>query len=280
MILPPLREVVERYDLIAKKALGQNFIFDTNLLDKIVRSAKSRDPAPFNEGTVVEVGPGPGGLTRAILENGAKHLAVIEKDARCLPVLNDIKEAYPNRMTALQADALTVDPAELGGAPRCVIANLPYNVGTALLTGWLKHAKDFSSFTLMFQKEVADRLVAAPATDGYGRLSVLTQWLCEAEILFTVDRSCFTPPPKVTSAIVFLRPREKPAAPARSDLLERITAAAFGQRRKMLRSSLKTIGNVEKLCEAAGVEPTVRAETVSVEAFCAMARCLEEETNR
>lgn len=277
MTLPPLREVVERYGLIAKKALGQNFIFDTNLLNRIVRAAKTRDPKPFDEGTVVEVGSGPGGLTRAILENGAKRLAVIEKDPRCLPVLNDIDAAYPDRLSALQADALTVDPAALGGAPRCVIANLPYNVGTALLTGWLKHANDFSSFTLMFQKEVADRLVARPGTDGYGRLSVLTQWLCEAEILFTVDRSCFTPPPKVTSAVVFLRPREVPLAPARLDLLERVTAAAFGQRRKMLRSSLKALGNAEELCAAAGVDPTARAETLPVESFCAMARFLERE---
>ena len=170
---------------------------------------------------------------------------------------------------------MTVDAAALGNAPRVVISNLPYNVGTLLLTGWLKRARDFAGFTLMFQKEVAERLVAKPRTADYGRLSILTQWLCEAQILFTVPPSCFTPPPKVTSAIVYLKPREKPLAPARGDLLEKVTAAAFNQRRKMLRSSLKCLGDAQALCDAANVPSTARAEELSVNDFCAMATALE-----
>lgn len=274
--LPPLRDVIAAYGLSAKKTLGQNFILDTNLLDKIARASKSRDPEPFERGTVIEVGPGPGGVTRAILDNGAKRLTVIEKDERCLGLLNDIAAAYPDRLTILNDDALGIDAAALGASPRSVISNLPYNVGTLLLMGWLKRARDFSSFTLMFQKEVAERLIARPRTADYGRLSILTQWLCDAEILFTVPPACFTPPPKVTSAVVFLRPRAKPLADARPDLLERVTAAAFNQRRKMLRSSLKTVGDPARLCAAAGVPETARAEEVAVEQFCAMAKCLED----
>lgn len=275
MILPSLREVIAQNGLFAKKTLGQNFILDTNLLDKIVRAAKSRNADAFDNGTVIEVGPGPGGLTRAILENGAKRLTVIEKDERCMPILEQIQAAFPDRMTVMNTDALTVDAAALGNAPRVVISNLPYNVGTLLLTGWLKRARDFAGLTLMFQKEVAERLVAKPRTADYGRLSILTQWLCEAQILFTVPPSCFTPPPKVTSAIVYLKPREKPLAPARGDLLEKVTAAAFNQRRKMLRSSLKCLGDAQALCDAANVPSTARAEELSVNDFCAMATALE-----
>lgn len=275
MILPSLREVIAQNGLFAKKTLGQNFILDVNLLDKIVRAAKSRNADAFDNGTVIEVGPGPGGLTRAILENGAKRLTVIEKDERCMPILEQIQAAFPDRMTVMNTDALTVDAAALGNAPRVVISNLPYNVGTLLLTGWLKRARDFAGFTLMFQKEVAERLVAKPRTADYGRLSILTQWLCDAQILFTVPPSCFTPPPKVTSAIVYLKPREKPLAPARGDLLEKVTAAAFNQRRKMLRSSLKCLGDAQALCDAANVPSTARAEELSVNDFCAMATALE-----
>lgn len=274
--LPPLKEVISRYGLSAKKALGQNFILDTNLLNKIVRNAKQRDPQPFETGTVIEIGPGPGGVTRAILENGAKHLTVIEKDERCLQLLSDIQAAYPGRLTVLNKDALTVPAETFGNQPRAIISNLPYNVGTLLLTGWLKKINEFSSLTLMFQKEVAERLTARPKTSAYGRLSVLTQWLCETEILFTVPPSCFVPPPKVTSAVVFLKPRALPLAPARIDLLEKVTAAAFNQRRKMLRSSLKSIGNSEELCAAANVDSSARAEEIGIESFCAMARFLEK----
>ncbi len=274
--LPALKEVIARYGLSAKKTLGQNFILDTNLLDKIVRSSKQRDPEPFNSGTVIEVGPGPGGVTRAILENGAKHVTAIEKDERCLELLQDIQAAFPERLNVLNADALNVAADQLGSAPRSVIANLPYNVGTLLLTGWLKRINAFSSLTLMFQKEVAERLAARPKTPGYGRLSIITQWLCETEILFYVPPSCFVPPPKVTSAVVFLKPRAHPLAPAKLELLEKVTAAAFNQRRKMLRSSLKTLGNPDELCAAANVPVTARAEEIDIEAFCAMARLLEK----
>lgn len=274
--LPPLKEVIARYGLSAQKKLGQNFILDTNLLDKIARSSKLRDPEPFDGGTVIEVGPGPGGVTRAILENGAKNVTVIEKDERCLELLRDIQAAYPGRLNVLNADALDIAADRLGTPPRSIIANLPYNVGTLLLTGWLKRIDAFSSLTLMFQKEVAERLTARPKTPDYGRLSIMTQWLCEAEILFTVAPACFVPPPKVTSAVVFLKPRKAPLAPAGRDLLEKVTAAAFGQRRKMLRSSLKPLGNPEELCAAANVPVTARAEEVGIEAFCAMARLLEK----
>lgn len=274
--LPALKEVIARYGLSAKKTLGQNFILDTNLLDKIVRSSKQRDPEPFNSGTVIEIGPGPGGVTRAILENGAKHVTAIEKDERCLELLQDIQAAFPERLNVLNADALNVAADQLGSAPRSVIANLPYNVGTLLLTGWLKRINAFSSLTLMFQKEVAERLAARPKTPGYGRLSIITQWLCETEILFYVPPSCFVPPPKVTSAVVFLKPRAHPLAPAKLELLEKVTAAAFNQRRKMLRSSLKTLGNPDELCAAANVPVTARAEEIDIEAFCAMARLLEK----
>lgn len=274
--LPPLREVVEKYGLAAKKSLGQNFIFDTNLIDRIVRAAKSRSPEAFEKGTVIEVGPGPGGLTRSILENGAAHLVAIEKDERCLNILEDIRALCPDRLTAINADAMTVDAASLGTAPRCIVSNLPYNVGTPLLIGWLRRITDFSGLTLMFQKEVAERIAAKPKTAAYGRLAVLSQWLCETEILFTVNRSAFTPPPKVTSAVIHLTPRKKPLVPARFDLLERVTAAAFNQRRKMLRSSLKSLGDSEALCKAANVPPTARAEEIPPEAFCLMARILEK----
>lgn len=273
--LPPLRDVVEKYGLAAKKSLGQNFIFDTNLIDKIVRAAKARSPEAFENGTVIEVGPGPGGLTRSILENGAKKLVAIEKDERCLDILRDIQNAFPHRLEVLNTDAMTVNAAELGNAPRCIVSNLPYNVGTPLLITWLRRIGDFSGLTLMFQKEVAERITAKPKTQAYGRLAVLAQWLCETEILFTVNRMAFTPPPKVTSAVVHLSPRQKPLVPVRFDLLERVTAAAFNQRRKMLRSSLKSVGNPEELCKAAGVPVTARAEEVSPEAFCFMAQTLE-----
>ena len=275
--LPALKDVIARHGLSAKKALGQNFILDTNLLDKIVRSSKQRDPEPFEKGTVIEIGPGPGGVTRAILENGAKHLCVIEKDERCLNLLQEIQAAYPGRLSVLNADALNIDADQTGFMPRSIIANLPYNVATALLTKWLKRIEAFSSLTLMFQKEVALRLTARPKTSDYGRLSILTQWLCETEILFYVPPSCFVPPPKVTSAVVFLKPRKQPLAPARADLLEKVTAAAFNQRRKMLRSSLKSVGCPEELCAAAKIPVTLRAEEVDIEAFCAMARSLEKK---
>ncbi len=273
--LPALKEVIARYGLSAKKNLGQNFILDVNLLNKIVRYAKINDPQAFESGSVIEVGPGPGGLTRAILANNPNHLIVIEKDLRCLKALSDIQSVFPSKMDILTDDALNVKVNELGKPPRAIIANLPYNISTLLLIQWLKRIENFSSLTLMFQKEVAERLIAKPNCAHYGRLSILTQWLCHAEILFKVPPSCFVPPPKVTSAIVCLKPRPQPLAPARMDLLEKVTAAAFNQRRKMLRSSLKSVGNPDKLCQNANIDPCMRAQDVPIEAFCALARSLE-----
>ncbi|MCQ2914618.1 MAG: 16S rRNA (adenine(1518)-N(6)/adenine(1519)-N(6))-dimethyltransferase RsmA [Alphaproteobacteria bacterium] len=276
MELPSLRQVLIDHDLIAKKQLGQNFILDVNLLDKIVRSSKNAHPECFEKGTIIEIGPGPGGLTRQILENGAKKLIAIEKDERCLSILDEISNAYPNRLISMNTDALKVDAATLGEAPRAVIANLPYNVGTALLIGWLEQASNFVSMTLMFQKEVAERLVAVPRTADYGRLSILVQWLCNVKILFTVPKECFTPSPKVTSAIVQIEPLKEPRFKANKKILENLTLTVFNQRRKMLRSSLKAFGDVEKLCEKTGIDPTARPEELTVEQFCKMACAIEE----
>ena len=267
--LPPLREVIAAHGLSATKTLGQNFLLDLNLTGRIARAA-----APMDRGTVIEVGPGPGGLTRALLAEGAAHLTVIERDRRCLPILADIEAAYPGRLTVVEGDALEVDVTTLGPGPRKIVANLPYNVATPLLIGWLRKVREIDLMVLMFQKEVVDRLAAKPDSKAYGRLAVLAQWLCEVEPLFEVNPRAFTPPPKVTSTVVRLTPREEPLAPCPFAALEKVTAAAFGQRRKMLRSSLKSLGDAEALCRAAGLDPTARAETVPVEGFCALARAV------
>lgn len=264
--LPPLREVIARHGLQARKSLGQNFLLDLNLTRRIARTA-----GPLEDASVIEVGPGPGGLTRALLEAGAKHVFAIERDERCRGALAEIAAVYPGRLTIIEGDALELDTSMLGEPPRRVVANLPYNVATPLLLGWLRHADSYAGFTLMFQREVADRLVARPGSKTYGRLSVITQWRCEAVIAFNVAARAFTPPPKVTSAVVSLTPRPEPLAPATWATLERVTAAAFGQRRKMLRASLKPLG----LDPAeAGLEPTARAEDLSVEDFCSLAELL------
>lgn len=266
--LPPLREVIAAFELRAKKNLGQNFLCDLNLTGRIARAA-----GPLDAGTIIEVGPGPGGLTRALLAEGAARLVAIERDERCLPALSQISAAYPGRLTVIPGDALEADYESLGPAPRRIAANLPYNIGTVLLTGWLETPERFASLTLMLQKEVVDRIVAAPGSKDFGRLSVLCQWLCEVSALFEVNPAAFTPPPKVTSAVVRLEPLPRPRFPAPRAVLERITAAAFGQRRKMLRASLKALGGAT-LCEAAGIDPERRAETIPVEGFCALARAL------
>jgi 16S rRNA (adenine1518-N6/adenine1519-N6)-dimethyltransferase len=267
--LPPLRESLAAHGLIARKALGQNFLFDLNVTRKIARLA-----GPLEGAAVLEVGPGPGGLTRALLEAGAKVLA-IEKDARFLPLLAELAEAADGRLTVVQADALHADEAALAAAhglatPRRVIANLPYNVGTPLLIKWLTGALRPELMALMFQREVAQRIVARAGADAYGRLSVITQAVCEAAIVMDLPARAFTPPPKVESAVVRLIPHaDRPAAPLLA-ALEAVTAAAFGQRRKMLRSSLKALGG-EALCRRAGLDPDQRAETVPVEGFLALA---------
>ncbi len=281
--LPPLREVIARHGLRARKSFGQHFLLDLNLTGRIARALPGFVPGhggDLSRGTVIEVGPGPGGLTRALLAAGTARLIAIEKDRRCLGALAELAEAYPGRLEIIEADALELEAADLGTAPRRVVANLPYNVATVLLLRWLgRLAEDpeaFAGFVLMFQKEVALRLVARPQSKAYGRLSVMTQWLCEARPLFDVPPRAFTPPPKVISTVVGLRPRPKPLAPAARALLERVTAAAFGQRRKMLRQSLKALGvDTGALIAAGGVAETARAEALEVEHFCALARALE-----
>ena len=269
--LPPLREVIAAHGLSAKKSLGQNFLFDLNLTRKIAKAAGAADG-----GTFYEVGPGPGGLTRALLAEGAGKVIAVERDARCLPALEEIAAAWPGKLEVHAADALKLDEAAILPRGVRIAANLPYNVGTALLVKWLTAPQWpplWASLTLMFQKEVAQRIIAAPSTEHYGRLSVLAQWRCTAKILFDVNRGAFVPPPSVTSSIVRLEPRESPLAPADLADLEKITAAAFGQRRKMLRQSLKPLGG-EVLLEKAGIDPTARPEDLKIEQFAALARNL------
>jgi 16S rRNA (adenine1518-N6/adenine1519-N6)-dimethyltransferase len=269
--LPPLREVIARQGIAARKSLGQNFILDLNLTRRIARAAGRLDDC-----TVIEIGPGPGGLTRALLAEGARRVVAVERDPRCLAALSELTAHYPGRLQIVEGDALALDAAALTEPPRKIVANLPYNIATALLLRWLDRIGDYDSLTLMFQREVAERLVAAPRRPAYGRLSVLVQWLTEPKILFDLPPRAFVPPPKVTSSVVALIPRAAPLAPADKPTLERITAAAFGQRRKMLRSSLKALGvPVEKLLAGAGIPPTARAEELSVADFCALARALE-----
>lgn len=275
--LPPLREVIARHGLMPKKALGQNFLFDLNLTSRIARAS-----GPLEGVTVVEVGPGPGGLTRALLANGAARVVAVERDRRCLPALAEIEARYPGRLLVIEGDALEVDlKPHLGEGPARIVANLPYNVATPLLTGWLTSdpwPPWFQSLTLMFQKEVAQRIVAAPGSDAYGRLGVLAGWRSQARIVFDVGAGAFVPPPKVTSSVVHLVPRAAPVA-AGVRALERVTAAAFGQRRKMIRQSLKSLGrDPAGLIAAAGLDPTARAEELPIEAFCALARLFEAGT--
>ena len=273
--LPPLREVIARYGLGAKKSLGQNFLFDLNLTRRIARSA-----APLEGFTIVEVGPGPGGLTRALLMEGAERIVAIERDERTLPALAEISEAYPKRLSVIAEDALAINwPAVVSG-PAKIVANLPYNVATTLLTGWLTQTTWppwFSSLTLMFQKEVAERIVARPGGKDYGRLSVLCQWLCEVKKQFDVNRSAFTPAPKVTSSIVQLVPRRAFEISCDVKDLEKVTAAAFGQRRKMLRSSLRgAFDEPEVILAELGINPELRAEQLQVSDFARLAKALGE----
>jgi 16S rRNA (adenine1518-N6/adenine1519-N6)-dimethyltransferase len=271
--LPPLREVIRRHGLLARKSLGQNFLFDLNLTERIARAA-----GPLAAVTVYEVGPGPGGLTRALLALGAARVLAVERDDRAIAALEEIAAHYPDRLDVVAADALTFDPRpRLDGAPARIVANLPYNIATALLVAWLAvepWPPWFDSAFLMFQREVAERIVAAPGSKTYGRLSVLVQWRCEARIMFDVNASAFVPPPKVTSSVLRLVPRAAPAACDRR-LLEAVTQAAFGQRRKMLRQSLRSLAaDVPALLAATGLDPTARAEDIGVEQFVALARAL------
>jgi 16S rRNA (adenine1518-N6/adenine1519-N6)-dimethyltransferase len=258
--------VIARHDLGARKALGQNFLLDLNLTRRIARAA-----GDLSGVTVVEVGPGPGGLTRALLDTGAARVVAVERDLRFIAALDDLVEAAEGRLELVRADALEVDAVALAPEPRAVVANLPYNVATPLLIGWLKRIEAFRSLTLMFQKEVADRLAAAPGGKDYGRLSVIAQWAAEVRPMFNLPAQAFTPPPKVMSTVVQLLPRRE-REPAEWSAMEAVTAAAFGQRRKMLRQSLKSLGDAEALAAAAGLDPTARAEVVPVAGYAALAR--------
>lgn len=260
--LPPLREVIARFGLDARRSLGQHFLLDLNLTARIVRAAGALEGRH-----AIEIGPGPGGLTRALLASGVATVTAIERDPRCVAALADLVAAYPGRLRVVEADALAVDLAALAPPPRKVVANLPYNIGTPLLVGWLAQAHAFESLTLMFQQEVAERIVAAPGSEPYGRLSVLAQWIAEARIVLRLPAAAFTPPPKVASAVVHLVPRPDQPPPALFAAMERVTAAAFGQRRKMLRSALKPLGEAEALLASAGIDPARRAETLSVAEF-------------
>ena len=269
--LPPLRDVIAAFDLQAKKALGQNFLLDLNLTARIARAAgdlKGHD--------VLEVGPGPGGLTRGLLAEGARKVLAVELDERCLPALAQIAAAYPGRLEVVQGDALKVDPLAHLTAPIKIVANLPYNVGTELLVRWLTPPvwpPVWTSLTLMFQKEVAERIVAKPGGKAYGRLALLAQWRCDARIVLTLPPSAFTPPPKIDSAVVHLVALPEPRFPAPAKTLERVVATAFNQRRKMLRSALKSLDPaIESRLERLGITPTARAEEIGLEAFCALAR--------
>jgi len=269
--LPPLRDVIRKYDLTAKKSLGQNFLLDLNLTGRIARAA-----GPLAGVTVIEIGPGPGGLTRALLDHDAGRVIAIERDARAIGALQEIAAHYPDRLAAIEADALAFDPRPyLGEGPVRIVANLPYNIATVLLTGWLE-SEDWPPFydrlVLMFQREVAERIVAAPNTKAYGRLSVLAQWRTQPRILFDIAPSAFVPPPKVTSSVVELTPRSEPS-PCDRIALRRVAEAAFGQRRKMLRQSLKSlVPDPLPVLKAAGIAPTDRAEDIPVDGFVRLAR--------
>ncbi|WP_103333590.1 16S rRNA (adenine(1518)-N(6)/adenine(1519)-N(6))-dimethyltransferase RsmA [Pseudotabrizicola formosa] len=271
--LPPLREVIRAHDLVAKKQLGQNFLLDLNLTAKIARLAGDLPGCD-----VLEVGPGPGGLTRGLLAEGARRVLVVEKDPRCVPALEEIAATYPGRLEIVQGDALELDVAARLKAPIRVVSNLPYNVGTELLIRWLSPAlwpPFWTSLTLMFQKEVAERIVAKPRGDHYGRLALLAQWRAEPKIVMHLPPEAFTPAPRVHSAVVHLTRLEAPRFPADAAVLSRVTAMAFNQRRKMLRSSLKGLGgDVEGLLEGVGITPTQRAEEIGLEQFCALARAV------
>ncbi|HEY9554923.1 16S rRNA (adenine(1518)-N(6)/adenine(1519)-N(6))-dimethyltransferase RsmA [Allosphingosinicella sp.] len=270
--LPPLRDVIARHGLSASKALGQNFLLDSQLLDRIARV-----PGPLEGERVYEVGPGPGGLTRALLKTGARVTAV-ERDRRCLPALAELDEAFGGQLTIIEGDALAIDAAAEVGVGAHIVANLPYNVGTALLVRWLggeAWPPWWKSLTLMFQQEVAERIVARPGDSAYGRLAVLAQWRSEAKLAMKVHRSAFVPPPKVMSAVVHIVPGQAPAGVSAARL-EKLTAAAFGQRRKMLRQSLKSLPGALEALERLGIDPARRAETLAVAEFVAVARAMTD----
>ncbi|MEM8570836.1 MAG: 16S rRNA (adenine(1518)-N(6)/adenine(1519)-N(6))-dimethyltransferase RsmA [Pseudomonadota bacterium] len=269
--LPPLREVIAAHGLRARRSLGQNFLLDLNLTAKIARQA-----GDLTACDILEIGPGPGGLTRGLLAEGARHVVAIERDQRCLPALEEIGAAYPGRLTHIEGDALDVDPTGHLTPPVRIVANLPYNVGTELLVRWLSPPvwpPFWSSLTLMFQKEVAERIVASPGGRSFGRLSILAQWRADARLVMEIPPQAFTPPPKVTSAVVHIERLEAPRYPADGALLSQITALAFNQRRKMLRASLRGLrSDIVDVLREAEIDPTLRAEQLSLESYCRLAR--------
>lgn len=279
--LPPLRDVIERHGLFARKALGQHFLLDSNITAKIVRQAGNVKGV-----NVIEIGPGPGGLTRSLLFSEAKHVFAIEKDERCISALEELNAPFDNRLTIMPADGLEISLPDTVPAPRAIVANLPYNVGTLMLIHWLDDiarlgGDTYVSLTLMFQKEVAERITAVPNTKDYGRLSVMAQWLCETQPCFILPASAFTPPPKIDSAVIRLVPRAKPEFPAEKKTLETVLAAAFGQRRKMLRSALSALASDSvKWLESAGIDPTRRAETLTVKEFCRLAETFSDHKTK
>ncbi|MDP7642673.1 MAG: 16S rRNA (adenine(1518)-N(6)/adenine(1519)-N(6))-dimethyltransferase RsmA [Alphaproteobacteria bacterium] len=274
--LDSLAETIARHGLGARKSLGQHFLLDANLCARIARAAE-----PLDGVTVLEIGPGPGGLTRALLDAGARRVVAVERDGRCVAALAELARAWPDRLEIIEADALKVDLAARLHSPVKIVANLPYNVGTALLIGWLGAPERYQSLTLMFQKEVAARLTAAPGSKEYGRLSILAQWRCRTRRLFDVSAKAFTPPPKVTSSVVQLIPRATPLFPADANALARVTAAAFGQRRKMMRAAMKgLVAEPADFLAANGVDPRARAETLDIELFCALARALPPDAQK
>jgi 16S rRNA (adenine1518-N6/adenine1519-N6)-dimethyltransferase len=272
--LPPLRNVIAQHGLKARKSLGQNFLLDLNLTRRIARAA-----LPLEGHTVIEIGPGPGGLTRALLSEGAEKVVAVETDRRAIPALEEIGAAFLGRLSVVAADALTVDWPKIAAGPSKIVANLPYNIATALLVGWLTAEPWppwYASMTLMFQKEVAERIVARPGSKAFGRLSVLAQWRSRPVKLFDIDRRAFTPSPKVTSSVVQITPGAPAIQGCRTAILERVTAAAFGQRRKMLRSSLKGLtADSGAVLAAAGIDPSRRAEQLGVADFCRLAVAVE-----
>lgn len=273
--LPSLRETVNNHGLMAKKALGQNFLLDQNITDKIIRSSlEARGLTNFSAEDVFEIGPGPGGLTRAVLKNNPQSLTVIEMDERCIEIMRELQEVYGDKLHIVNGDALKFDFTKPVGAAKSVVSNLPYHISVPLLLGFLQNMQQFNSLTLMFQKEVAERICAEPNNKNYGRLSVVAQLVCKVKLLFHLNPNCFVPAPKIWSSVLLFTPQENIPSTEELAKLEKITEAAFGQRRKMIRQSLKGFANLEKACEFAGVALTDRAENITPEQYLILAKNL------
>lgn len=273
--LKNIKPLLNQYDLIPKKKLGQNFLIDNNIANKIAKLA-----GPIEEYVIIEIGAGPGGLTRALINNNAKHIIAVENDIRCIPILNEFSRAFPNKVTVINTNALKNDITKLTSCPYKVISNLPYNIASKLLIKWIPPSLNAAGYTLTFQKEVAERITAKPGNRSYGRLSIISQWCCETNIKMILPPEVFYPTPKVHSAVVNFTPRQQPIAQANFKTLEIITRAAFGQRRKMLKSSLFKLGFTKKIINSVGISETSRPEDLSVEDFCILSKILDEQNNQ